>query len=76
MDLHSKIATFLRDKLPEPYCDDFISEETASDLAAVRDETTSMRNQPGFLAGGTLCTRCGDTKPFTTRAMSPSRKLK
>ena len=45
MDLHSKIAMFLRDKKPETYCDDCIAEETASDVAEVRDETASMRKQ-------------------------------
>lgn len=68
IDLRLRIAAFLGEMVPEPYCDDCISEETASDLVEVRDETERMRTQPDFLVGGTLCTRCGDTKPFTTRA--------
>jgi hypothetical protein len=68
MNLHSKISTFLFDRLPEPYCDDCIAEETASDPAEVRDETVSMRMRLGFLSGGALCTQCGDTKLFTTKA--------
>jgi hypothetical protein len=71
MDLHSKIAMFLRDKKPETYCDDCIANETASDVAEVRDETASMRKQQlGFLSGGSICTRCGDTKPDTTKALN------
>jgi hypothetical protein len=70
MDLHSKIAAFLRDKAPETYCDDCLAEATASDVAAVRDETASMRKQPGFLGGGSICTRCGATKSATTKAVN------
>ena len=68
IDLRLRIAAFLCEMLPEPYCDDCISEEIASDLAEVRKETQNMRMQPDFLIGGTLCTRCGDTQPVTTRA--------
>jgi hypothetical protein len=68
VDLHSKISAFLRDRAQEPYCYDCIAEVTANDLAQVRHETASMRgNEPQFVSGGNICTRCGGSKAVTTQ---------
>jgi hypothetical protein len=61
--LYKKIASFLRSKRPESYCDSCISGEVSELVDDVRRETKDMKGQAGFLPlDNTICTRCGEVK--------------
>jgi hypothetical protein len=64
MTLRQKIGTFLEKKVMRPYCDECIRAEIGeTDIAAVAEFRKAMRDDPAFLTGDEICTRCGQGHP-------------
>ena len=68
MDLHDKIAEFLRSRKGGPYCDECILKEVGADLVDAPKETASLRNMVGFSVKRGICTRCQASKEQLLRA--------
>ncbi|MGC1576405.1 MAG: hypothetical protein WA813_09830 [Beijerinckiaceae bacterium] len=69
MDLHDKIAEFLRSQKGGRYCDECILKEVGADLGDVPKETASLGNLFGFrMVKPGICTRCQASKDHLTTA--------
>jgi hypothetical protein len=68
MDLHDKIAEFLRSQKGGRYCDECVLKEVGADLGDAPNETASLR-KVGFLSVKRgICTRCQASKEQLLRA--------
>jgi len=63
MELHDKIAAFLRSKKGGRYCDACILNEVGADLEKVHKQTASLENESGFLSVKRgICSQCHASK--------------
>jgi hypothetical protein len=69
MDLHDRIAEFLRSQKGGRYCDQCILKEVGADFGDAPKETASLRNLVGFSVKRGICARCQASKDHlvTTR---------
>ncbi len=68
MDLHDKIAEFLRSRQGGRYCDECILKEVGADLGDVPKETAGLGSLAGFQPTPGICTRCQASKDHLTTA--------